>query len=395
MVPVKRAAFFFLILLAAGCNYPSTPPAPTVDLVGTAVSATLAADGIPTQQPPTAGLLPQPVYYLSEASGSPQVWRLEADGTTQNQITDEAEPIDGFDVSRVDGSVAYVTDNQLYLVNADGSNKRLLVDNAAANPEADAYLYRQRISDPRFSPDGRYLAYAFDGVWILDLTTLQAAQLVMNRTEENDEGAIFAEALYSPLAWAPDSAQLLVNVKGFESSTLAVLNPGAEPSITEFEEPGGIICCQAAWAPDSGSVLVGSPYIGLIEPGLWRYADSGEMTELIGVGEGGLFQFVGWPLQLADGSLRYFYTSSTEIPAADLPLYMMRSDADGAANRAELRPDSFSNIVEVLWAEDGALALIVQMNSPGTTSGSLLLVSADGSPLQILLPEAQQLHWGP
>ena len=398
LVPLKRATTFLLMILVSGCNYPSTPPPPTVDMVATAVAGTLAAEGLPievTAVPTPQDLLPRTVYFLSRTSGSEQIWRLERDGVAQTQVTDESTQVSSYDVSRVDGSVAYVSSNQLYLVNADGSNRRLLVDNAAADPEAAHYFYRQRISDPLFSADGRYLAYAFDGVWILDLSTNQAVHLVTNQLEETENGAISPEAFYAPLAWAPNSGQLLLSVGGLESSTLAFLDPGADPVI-EVESSGGIVCCHVAWAPDSKTVLVGSPYIGLIEPGLWRYdAATGERIELLGLNDEGLFQYAGWPLQLADGSLRYFYTSSTEIPAGDLPLFMMRSDGDGVTNRLELRPDSFSNIGEVLWAEDGAFGLILQLNPSGGTSGSVVLALSDGRQLQILLTDARGLRWGP
>jgi len=74
---------------------------------------------------------------------------------------------------------------------------------------------------------------------------------------------------------------------------------------------------------------------------------------------------------------------------------MMSSDLDGETNRVQLRPDSFSNIGEVLWAEDGSLALIVQLKPSGGTSGSVILAYSDGRQLQNLLIEAQQLRWGP
>jgi hypothetical protein len=134
----------------------------------------------------------------------------------------------------------------------------------------------------------------------------------------------------------------------------------------------------------------------LIEPGLWRFdPDSGSQTELIATEINGLFQFAGWPLQLTDGSLRYFYTSSTEIPSGDLPLFMMRSDSDGVNNRVQTRSDSFSNIGEILWAEDGSLALIVQLNPSGDASGAVVLAQSDGLQLQILMTDAKDLKWGP
>ena len=397
MVLLRRATAFILIFLISGCNYPSKPPAPTVDLVATAVTGTLAAEDIPTGQATNSVDFPLPhtVFFISDTSGSAQVWRLEADGATKSRFTVEPEAIDSYDVSRLDGSISYVTNNQLYLVDTDGSERRLLVDNSAADPVAADYFYRQRISDPRFSPNGRYLVYSFNGLWILDLSTYQATQLLVNEIEETESG-VSPVAFYTPLVWAPDNQKIVVAIGESENSRLSFLNLSDAQFLTDFETSNGLFCCQIVWAPDGDSVLVGSPYIGLIEPGLWRYdANSGELTELVGVGEGGLFEFVGWPLQLADGSLRYFYTSSTEIPAADLPLFMMSSDGDGVSHRAELRPDSFSNIGEILWADDGLLALIVQLNPSGDISGSVVLAHSDGHQLQILLSDAQQLKWGP
>lgn len=396
MVPIKRAVQLLLIIFVTGCNFPGATQAPAVDVISTAVAGTLAADAELAPAPTATSfetLLPHPVYYLTESSGSAQVWRLEPDGITQSQITDEPNAVDRFDVSPIDGSIAYVTDNQLYLVNADGSNRRLMVDNAAADPEAEDYFYIERINDPYFSPNGRTLAYAYNGLWVLELSTYQATQLLVNKSRET-EGDGPPEAFYAPLLWAPSGDKLLITIGGSESSRASILDPKSGQFLTDFQS-NDMFCCQVAWAPNSTFVLVSSPYVGLIEPGLWRYdADTGERTELVGISEDGFFQFVGWPLQLSDGSLRYFYTSSIEIPASDLPLFMMSSDADGETNRLQLRPDSFSNIGEALWAEDGSLALIVQLKPSGEAGGSVILAYSDGRQLQNLLSDARHLKWG-
>ena len=395
MVPkIRLIVLFFIAVLIGGCNFPTTEATLPIDLVATAVAGTLAAEAPPTAIP-VPDLLPHPVYFLNESSGSAQVWRLERDASTQSQVTNEAKPVESFDVSRIDGSVAYVSNNQLYLVNSDGSNRRLLVDNATANPEAENYLLVEHISDPVFSSNGTSLVYAFNGLWLLDLSTNQAVQLLENEIEEID-GSQIPVAVYSPIQWSSDSQKLLVAVGGFESSRLTVMNLSLGQSLTDLDTGSDVFCCHVSWARESNSVLVASPYIGLIEPGLWRYeAENGEQTELLGVTDEGMFQFAGWPLEVADGSLRYFYTSSTEIPANDLPLFMMRSDADGVTGRVQMRPDSFSNIGEVLWAEDGSLALIVQLTTAGDANGSVLLAFSDERQLQILIPSAHSLHWGP
>lgn len=361
------------------------------EAIATAVAATLAPQFEASATANVESVLPHSVYYLSAQSGSQQVWRLDADGVTQTQVTREDEDIFDFDVSRADGSVAFVTDNQLYLIDADGGDRRLVVDNAAADSTAVDYVFTKRISDPRFSPDGRYLAYAYDGLWILDLSNNQAVHLLQNVIAgEGDDAS--AEVFYAPVEWAPNSLQMLLMIGGSESITLAFVNPGAEQLITELDGANEPICCQVAWAPDSSFALVANPYIGLIEPGLWRYvASSGEADSLLEETSDAL-QFAGWPLVLPNGDLQYFY-ASTAAAESDVPLFMVRSAGDGVASRTQLRPDAFSQISEALWAEDGTLALLVQ-RGPGGTAGSVLLAYADGRQVKLLFDGGQGLRWG-
>ncbi|HEX9597464.1 MAG TPA: hypothetical protein VF982_11340 [Anaerolineales bacterium] len=389
MVPSKTTpATLLILLLTAACTFPAQPtgePAAAATFTAT-VSAT------PTSEP----ILPHPVYYLSRRSGSQQVWRLEADGVTRTQITTETADVVIFDVSRTDGSLAFVAQNQLYLVESDGGNRRLLVDNAAADPQAEGFYYSHRLSHPLFSPDGGFLAYSFDGVWILELASFQAVHFVENQLDITEDGTQTVERFYAPLSWAPNGQRLLLSLGGSESSTLGFLNPGAEPLLTEVENNSGLVCCQSAWAPDSNFLMVTSPYIGLVEQGAWRYdAATGARTALLDSVDDGLFHFAGWPLQTSDGSLFYFYASSAEVPDGDVPLFMVRSELDRLSQRTQLRPDAFSNIGEVLWAQDGSLALVVQVGADGGPAGSVLLAARDGRQLVLLLDEGHMLSWGP
>src|SRR5512138_140610 len=115
-------------------NATALPPAsPDPNQVGTAVAATLTASvpgpvggsptptGVgpsPSATAPTSGgptgALPHTFYYLApDSAGIAQVFRMETDGTTQHQVTSESVNISDYDVSLVDGSVAYVANNQL------------------------------------------------------------------------------------------------------------------------------------------------------------------------------------------------------------------------------------------------------------------------------------------
>ena len=100
-----------LLLLVACTGAPLPDPAPTA-------TAPLQA----TEPATVAFRLPAPLYYLGEG----QIWRLAQDGESQQQITDEAAPVDSFDVSPIDSALAYVTDNSLVHADADGEDRRVI-----------------------------------------------------------------------------------------------------------------------------------------------------------------------------------------------------------------------------------------------------------------------------
>ena len=385
------------MLLLAACNLGKEKPAASViidpNAVATSVAATLAAElasnPAPTETLPA--ILPHSVYFLSSASGSPQVWRLGVDGHTPQQFSDEPAGVDYFDVSRADGRVAVVSGNRLLLLSADASERSVLVDASGNDTEALDYRYRGVISEPRFSPDGGTLAYGLGGVNLLDPDSGESRLVLVSNVDESDVGAVRPGELFFPEAWSPDGKRLLVSIGFLEGGSLGVLD--AESGEFTALQAQGILCCHPAWAPDSQSVVVASPYYGIITPGLWRYAaDTGTQRVLApGVDATESYHFFGWPLDTGN-ELFYFYASSAGFPDGTLPLRMARSDTDGVSNRVELSEERFS-IRESLWVEDGSLALIVEAAEKG--SGPLLLVNPAEGQVQVLSPEAEHLRWGP
>jgi Tol biopolymer transport system component len=319
------------------------------------------------------------------------VWRLGVDGQTPQQFSDEPAGVDYFDVSRADGRVAVVSGNRLLLLSADANERSVLVDTSGNDPEALDYRFRGVISEPRFSPDGSTLAYGLGGVNLLDLDSGESRLVLASNVDESDSGAVTPGELFFPEAWSPDGERLLVTIGFLEGGSLGVLD--AESGEFAALQAQGILCCHPVWAPDSQSVVVASPYYGIITPGLWRYAaDTGTQRVLApGVDATESYHFFGWPLDTGN-ELFYFYASSAGFPDGTLPLRMARSDTDGVRNRAELSEEGFS-IREALWAEDGSLALIVEAAEEG--SGPLLLVIPGEGQVQVLSPEAEHLRWGP
>jgi hypothetical protein len=79
-------------------------------------------------------------------------------------ITFEPADVMDYDVSLADGSLASVANNQLILVNADGSNRRVLVD---GGPKENNFW----VTSPVFSPDGHTLTYSYKGLNLFDIPT--------------------------------------------------------------------------------------------------------------------------------------------------------------------------------------------------------------------------------
>ena len=150
--------------LGGGGSQPSSS-----DQVATVVAATLqaltpASSGGETSAPTPApvGLLPHPLYYINnDNAGIAQVFRLATDGKTVTQLTSEASAVRYYDVSLLDGSLVYVANNQLLLINADGSNRRMLVDGGTFDLNNE---FSTSIKSPIFSPNGQTIAYGYKGL---------------------------------------------------------------------------------------------------------------------------------------------------------------------------------------------------------------------------------------
>ena len=115
------AACLILAFVISACASP-TNASPTQlsssDQVATVVAATMQAfptnTPVPTVPESPAELLPRSLYYVGwdSNSGLIQVFRMERDGKTVTRITNEENQRGEYDVSPVDGSLAYVSYNQ-------------------------------------------------------------------------------------------------------------------------------------------------------------------------------------------------------------------------------------------------------------------------------------------
>jgi hypothetical protein len=412
-------AFLVLGLVILACDLPIPIPVPPAgatatppfspDQVGTAVALTLTAaapGGVePTATVSGAGtpggttLLPYTLYYLGiDSAGLIQVFRIEPDGVTQRQVTSEPLTVNDYDVSRIDGSVAYVANNQLILVNADGSNRRLLVDGGPVDPNNP---FISTISAPVFSPDGQTLAFGYQGLRLYSFATSDSDLILENQIDDVGGGLYVPRELYSPERYSPDGTRLLITLGYYEGASSAIYSPATNELVRLEGGEGALICCDdTEWSSDSKSVYAASPTMGMFSSGLWRVdAATGAVATLLpGDAGGGNFNVADEAYLAPDGQL-YFLFATVAAPEGIItrsPLQAVRSASDAVTGRTVLSSETFQLLNEALWAPDASFLVAVTAPAPEIyQGGEARIVYFDGRPGVVVAPSVQQLKWGP
>ena len=395
-------AILVLSLAALACATQLTGPSSPTN-VETVVAETMQAltpntpssVATSTLPPETSGLLPHPLYYLNnDSAGFLQVYRLEMNGETVEQITFEPSNVNTYDVSQVDGSVAFISNNQLLLVNVDGSNRRILVDGGPLGSD-NSYI-TSSVNGVTWSPDGKTIAFGLGGLNFYALNSGAINKVLENQIDNSPGFAILREG-YAPNEYAPDGSKLLVNIGYYEGGVYALYYLSGNALVRSKDNP--VSCCDGSWAPDSSAYYAASPYLGMISPGLWRINADGTVNALVSFDDAnGPIGFAQAPILSPDNQLYYFFNtqSNVEDVASRVPLYMVRSASDGVTNRTNLIPTPFENVNEILWAPDATFAVLAIAPVENIYQGGKAEIHyTDGRPAVSLVSFAQKMRWGP
>ena len=390
----------------------STPTeAPTAPPVETNTPLPVA---VPTAPSVGAEVLPRALYILL----SGQIYRIEPDGSTRTQISyevpfrNDAVAVTDFAVSPADGSLAYTVQREgppvLVRSGPDGENPVRFYDNATVG-----------VSDPLFTPDGRFVAVRltapFDqqasfqsGLYLAPIDGSEPQLLVADDPNSGPELSAFG---HGPAAFSPDGTRLLtyrfaLNIELCDLGVVSVPDGTAialqVPPAPELERV--TTCGPAAWAPDGLAIYYTPTRIGASSgnTGIWR-ADptTGESFPLTPQSEGAPFTLYEFPGVVADGSLRAFVAQADELPEpftdqpAQLDAAMARIDpANGMAS--ELRAPVSETPMQVLWDSAGGGAVVLRFLEDG--AAVLLWLPADGGEPVRLLDDSTDLTsyvWAP
>lgn len=397
-------AIFVLFAATLACANPTNPAAQSQN-VETIVAATLqalTATAPDSGNPPpdeTSGLLPHSMYFLNnDAAGLAQVYRLEKDGKTVTQITREPAKVDSYDVSRLDGSVVFVSNNQLLLVNSDGSNRLLLMD---GGPVDQNNPFLTSISSPVFSPNNETIAFGHEGLNFYSVATGQSNLVLENKFQDFNGNKVPME-IYNAENYSADGTKLLITISHYEGGTAAIyhLNGGALVQLQGGE--GAFICCgEGEWTTDGSAFYAASSTLGMFSPGLWRVdAATGIVTTLLsGDYDANPIHLADEPFLAPDGQLYFFHGT---VPGGSefvnrAPLQLVRSAADGATNLRVIRPETYELLNEALWAPDASFVVAAVASIPEIfQGGEARLIYTDGQKGVVsLVPFAMNMKWGP
>jgi Tol biopolymer transport system component len=321
--------------------------------------------------PPNQELLPKPLYFLSEQSGSAQLWRMERDARTMTQVTNEPRSVDSFDVSST-GKIAYITQDQVIITAVHGSDRQV-----AANLESDVRLFNLA-----WSADGNHLAYASNGIHVYDASTGEDRLLIAD-TATGMPGLTY----YSPLQWSPDGSKLMAHAHLWEGAEIHLISASDGAVVAKLP------FVTASWNRDSESVyLASSTFPGMIgmEPGLWRAPAMGEESQPLITQAS-----VWWPIHRPDETLAYFMHQPTTPETSEFAPMLYVSSEDGS-NPVIVRSwpifISAYDTFDAAWTKDGQ-SILVQLVSPALDLSEVLLLAPDETPPLFLTPEIRGFQW--
>jgi hypothetical protein len=374
------------------CSFPGL--APTQVISTPTVELSVEPSAPPSESP--ADPLPHTFYYRGrDGAELMQVFRLERDGTTRRQLTSESVEVTDYGVSPADGSVAYVANNQLLLVNVDGSGRRVLVD---GGPIDENNPFLNVITNPVFSRDGETLAFGYKGLNLYNVATGASNLVIEDQIEESFDFPFPAE-LYRPEEYSPDGSKLLVTLAYYEGASAAIYTPANDSLVRLTGAEGALICCdEMEWSADGSSFHSASSAMGMFSAGLWRVdALTGEVTTLFSSNfDSGSFLYADEPYLAPDGQLYYFFLEATSEFQMRTPLQLVRSAPDGVTGRTPLLSTTFEMMNEALWAPDASFVVIAFAPNQETFQGGRAeVVYLDGRPNLLLAEFAQQMKWGP
>lgn len=349
--------------LASGCAVQESNPQTVTVTAGSSstVAFTIVCAAVTT-----------PIAFGSNAPGLQAIFVVNPDGTELRRLT----PADGFDRGPVwspDGSrMLFTSRDDLYVMNGDGGGRTLLADG-------------EGFAAYRWSPDGSMIAFvavtvsgadAFENLWVMNADGTNSRELARNASAptwspDGSSLAYFSSSLSDPHvrvisldgtgdrrltndpvaafqpAWSPDGSRIAIVTLG--AKDLLLINPDGTGLVNLT--PAGTDDDSPTWSPDGSRIAFNTgPENQPLESDIAVVNPDGSGRSVLTSNPG----FDLSPSWSADGSRIVFESSAT----GDSEIFVMNADGTGQMNLTN-RPGAHDT--EPDWSRGSGSPIAVRM----------------------------------
>lgn len=338
--------------------------------------------------------LPYNIYFLgySDQLKNYQIFRLERNGFTISQVTNDPNGIVSFDTFPNSTGFVYLNKKQnLSYTDIQGVKTKILV---ADIPSPGTAL--------SWSPDGKIIAYFNKGISFYYPDT--------NSRVFPDINHSFSQVL-SPRQFSPDSKMLIFHMG--DKFGIFNIDSGVATLLSIPSNNLPYSCCAPVyWSSDSSHIYIadyemGGSGQGIRLPGLWRYTINGLGIDLLPAnnipGHNTSFTRVIAPWEDISNKYLYFLFSQIEIGVYDpsISFSLIRMVLDATTDCVTLRNEVFniSSPSQVIWSPDGSFILILENGKKDSMKSIILVPTNPDLPIRKFVTNASLIignfRWGP
>jgi Tol biopolymer transport system component/tRNA A-37 threonylcarbamoyl transferase component Bud32 len=286
---------------------PTATDTPTTTATATSTrtpTATHTATATATPAPTLIGGGTGQIVFVSKRDGNNEIYLMNADGSNPVRLTDDAAN-DAFPAFSPDGNkIVFYTnrhgDNEIYAINADGSEPVRLTNNAATD------------YSPAWSPDGTQIVFVSNRDGNNRLYVMSASGSVPVMLTDSRAG-------HESPAWSPDGTQIVFSSNRDGNYEIYAVNADGSNPIRLTNEPADDSF--PVWSPDGTRIAFSSKRDGNFEiytmnadgSGLLRLTDNSADDTL--------------PAWSPDGTQLTF----TSVRDGNTEIYLVHADGSGTA----------------------------------------------------------------
>jgi len=322
-----------------------------------AVTLAAAGAGASASAPGPAG----DVIYTSMRTGSSQIFRVDADGTTEVRLT-QGEHSEMQPVWSRQGRIAFVSTRSgggdIYTMDANGGDLRRVTSRPGLE------------QNPAWSPDGQRIAYIADGEG--------GTELRVARADGSNDRRIASDLLEAGAPeWSPDGSQIALVAKIDGKSRIVVADVASGAARPATDSKGGEF--GPVWAPDGRSIVY--VHAGSRNEGVNLRRVHLDKPASVALTQG---MYVNSQPRFSPDGTKLLYLSNASSQGGAMNLHVMNADGSGIVNLTRWEHADMG----ASWSADGRYIFLMSFRD---WPGQIYRIGTDGAtPLRLTRSASQE-----